>query len=198
MSKTICIFGDSITWGACDYRLGGYCSRLKVFFQASEYDISIYNCGISGDNTNDLLKRFKDEATAREPQTIIFAIGVNDSQYIDSKDNPQVTMEKFEENLQKLIDQAKDITDDIIFLGLFGLDESKTMPTPWNLNKYYDNENIKLYNAKIEEVAKKNIIDFIDMIGLLDKDHLEDGLHPNDEGHKQIFMKVRDHLVNRI
>jgi len=96
MRKKICVFGDSITWGAGDREKGGWAARLKNYFgRISDFNVKITNLGISGDNTDDLLKRFKTEAVAREPNIIIFAIGTNDSQYIDSKDNPRVNLENF-------------------------------------------------------------------------------------------------------
>jgi lysophospholipase L1-like esterase len=46
------------------------------------------------------MKRFEVECIAREPDVILFAIGTNDSQYIQKKENPRVSLEKYQENLQ--------------------------------------------------------------------------------------------------
>ncbi|MFH1461253.1 MAG: GDSL-type esterase/lipase family protein, partial [Patescibacteria group bacterium] len=94
---SICIFGASTAWGAWDSEQGGWTSRLKTYFHSQDYReyVLLYNLGVSGDNTNDLLERFKPEAEAREPNLIIFAIGINDSQYVNSKDNPRVDIDKF-------------------------------------------------------------------------------------------------------
>ena len=132
----------------------------------------------------------------REPNIIIFAIGINDSQYVNSKNNPRVPIEKFQNNLQELINQAKEFTGQIIFAGLTKIDESKTMPIPWNTIKYYDEENVNLYNAKIKEICNKNNLLFIEMLDLLNNSNLEDGLHPNSEGHKKIFLKIKNFLVS--
>jgi lysophospholipase L1-like esterase len=54
--ETICVFGDSITWGAYDPERGGWVNRLRNDLEKKE--IESYNLGISGDTTADLLKRF--------------------------------------------------------------------------------------------------------------------------------------------
>lgn len=195
MEKTICVFGSSIAWGAYDDEKGGWVERLKIYFANEAKNFChVYNLGVSGDNSESLLRRFLNENEARKPDSIIIAIGINDSQYIGSKDNPRVPLEKFESNLAELLKQAKDFTKEVIFIGLTGVDETKMMPTPWEATKYYDNENTALYNSKVKEFCEKNKLKFIEMQGLLNKDDLEDGLHPNAQGHKKMFLRVRDFL----
>lgn len=191
MEQTICIFGDSIVWGSWDPENGGWVSLLRSYFETNDHEINVYNCGVSGDNTDKLLQRFDVEATAREPSIIIFSIGINDSQYANTKNNPRVPIEKFQNNLQKLINKAKKFTQKIIFLSLTKVDESKTMPVPWDKTKWYDEENIKIYNSKIKDICNKNNLQFINVFNLLNDSDLEDGLHPNQKGHKKIFLKMQ-------
>ncbi len=193
MERTICIFGDSITMGASDIEQGGWVARLKNYFWQNDHDITVYNLGVSGDTTDDLLERFKSESAARKPDLIIFAIGINDSQYINSKDNPRVDLDKFKDNLNKLVAQAKKFTSDIIFIGLTNVDESKTMPIPWAKNRYYDNENVNQYNSAVKLFCEEKFL-FVDMSDLLDDDDLEDGLHPNNTGHKKMFERIKDFI----
>jgi acyl-CoA thioesterase I len=199
METRISIFGDSITWGASDYKFGGWVTRLQNYFETDENnEIDVYNLGISGDTTNDLLIRFKTECLARNrhSQIIMFAIGTNDSQYINSKNNPRTSIEKFENNLEKLINQAKEFSDKIIFVGLAKVDESKLMPVPWSAEKFYDNDNISKYNSVIENISKKNTLPFINLFDLLDMGDLEDGLHPNSKGHEKMFLKIKEFLLS--
>ena len=195
MSKRICVFGDSISQGYNDYNEGGWINRLRKYFDLSDYDISVFNLGVSGDNTFDLLKRFKIEAEARSPEFIIFAIGINDSQYVNSKDNPSVPLSDFNKNLSELQRLSKQFTDKIIFVGLTKVDEPKVTPIPWSITKYYDNENIKKYDLAIKDFCIKNNLPFIEMFDLLDDKDLEDGLHPNSGGHEKMFIRVKDFLI---
>lgn len=194
---TICIFGDSISWGEVDSECGGWVARLRNYFETNDHDIDVYNCSVSGNTTDDLLQRFRVEASTREPNIIIFAIGINDSQYIQSKDNPRVNLEKFQNNLAELVNQAKEFTDKIIFIGLTKVDESKTMPIPWDTVKFYDEDNVSKYNSAIKKFVQENKILFIDMIDLLKNEDLEDGLHPNTQGHKKMFEKIKQFLIEK-
>ena len=107
----ICIFGDSIAYGFSDLEKGGWVNRLRLYVENEhpEWACQVYNQGVSGDDTNDLLNRFKTEAEAREPEIIIFAIGINDSMYIEKQQNSRVALEQFKENLKELLTQAKKI-----------------------------------------------------------------------------------------
>ena len=195
MSKKICVFGDSISQGYNDYRWGGWIDRLKIYFNLSDYDIPVFNLGVSGDNTFDLLKRFKVESEARNPELIIFAIGINDSQYINSKDNPSILLNEFNNNLLELKNLSKQFTNKIVFVGLTKVEELKVMPIPWSTTKYYDNENIRKYDLAIKNFCKENSLYFIEMFDLLDDEDLDDGLHPNLKGHEKMFLRVKNFLI---
>lgn len=186
----ICIFGDSITWGAYDYEKSGWVEQLKSYCIKNYEDTDIYNLGISGDNTNKLLERFENEARIREPDLIIFAIGINDSQYIYQKGNYKTDLNGFENNLSKLLAIAQGITNKIIFIGLTDVDEAKTTPISWSTEKYYDNDSIRKYDEIIKDFCKKNNLNYIDLNGIIEPDDLDDGLHPNPQGHEKIFKTV--------
>lgn len=193
----ICIFGDSITWGASDFEKGGWVNRLRNFIDANAYDVEIYNLGIPGDKTKDLLQRFYKECKVRKSNVIIFAIWINDVKYIGNNNKSIVPLDKFQNNLEKLIIQAKNITDKIIFLGLTNVDESKTMPIFWkwkNTNMFFSTQNIIIYNSKLEEICNKSSLLFIDMLNILDNSDFNDGVHPNDKWHEKMFLKVKNFL----
>lgn len=191
---TICIFGDSTTWGATDPKQGGWANRLRNHFERLGGDIEVYNLGISGDNTNDLLERIRVECEAREPSIIVFAIGINDSQYIKSKNNPCVSLDNFQNNLKKLLQIAQQFASKIIFIGVIKVDESKTMPCSTTKMNYYDNENIIKYNSAIKFICKENNFSFIETFDLLETTDLDDGLHPNSKGHEKMFEKIKSEL----
>ena len=199
METRISIFGDSITWGSWDPEKGGWVARLRHYLETTTNngDIDVYNLGVSGDTTTDLLIRFKTEclARSRRPQTIIFAIGTNDSQYMNDIGQMRTTIAQFENNLIALINQAKQFSDKIIFIGLTKVDENKTKPMSWMPEKCYTNDNIKTYNAVIENISRDNHLKFIDLMDVLDMDDLYDGLHPNANGHEKIFLKVKEAVL---
>jgi lysophospholipase L1-like esterase len=172
---TICIFGDSIVWGASDKK-GGWVNSLKSSFMDF---IHIYNLGVCGDTTDYLLERFKVECEAREPTKIVFAIGIN-----DSSSDSGINIKKFENNLNELVKQAKEFTKDIVFIGLTRVDESKTQGD-------YMNDKISEYDSVLKKVAGESYVELFD---LLEDADLEDGLHPNTKGHEKIFKRIQDSL----
>ncbi len=199
--RIICIFGDSIAWGAVDPKKGGWVGRLKSYLEIKDkYNAAVYNLGVSGDNTDDLLNRFSMEAKAREPNSIIFSIGINDAQYIRNEANPRVNIKRFENNIIKLMKLARKFTKTILFIGLTPVDEAKTMPIPWNRIKYYKLSRVKDYNQILKSICKKNKVQFIDIfdqwLNIKYKDLLYDGLHPNHKGHKILFETVKKSLIN--
>ncbi|OHA62828.1 MAG: hypothetical protein A3E07_03445 [Candidatus Wildermuthbacteria bacterium RIFCSPHIGHO2_12_FULL_45_9] len=190
----ILIFGDSITWGAYDPEQGGWATRLRNYFEAKDNDTDVYNLGISGDTTADLLNRIEIEAKSREPNLIIFAIGINDAQFIHSTNGLRVSLDEFQQNLTKLLSIAKKFTGKIVFVGLTKVDESKTTPIPWNTNKSYTNENIKRLDTVIEKFCEENKLKFISMDSVVGNGDLIDGLHPNTKWHIKIFNRIKSEV----
>jgi acyl-CoA thioesterase I len=191
----ICIFGDSITHGAFDQEKGGWANRLRLHLDNLEdFEDEVYNLGVSGDNTEGLLERFEAEAKFRESGFLIFAIGINDSQYVISENQNRIPIEKFEQNIQELIARARKITNKILFVGLTSVDEAKTVPSPWNSDKMYKNEYVEKYNNIIKKVCENEKVDFIDIFSEMIKENyvamLFDGLHPDSKGHKWIADRI--------
>ena len=188
----ILIFGDSIAYGAFDKK-GGWAERLKEKLMGK--DVLVYNLGVSGDTTIDLLERFEQETRARydNDTLLIFEVGINDSYHSD------ITPEMFENNVQELIKKAKKYSKKIVFLGLTPVDESKTNPLPWNKNAFYKNNKIQKYDNITKEVCKRNSVWFIGISSSFArkgyKSILDDGLHPNSKGHEKIFEIVKDFLI---
>ena len=195
MEKTICVFGSSIAWGAWD-EVGGWVSRLRNYLTQNHHDyFDVYNLAIDGDDSNGVLKRFSAENEVRNPGIIMVAIGMNDLAYVNSKNNLRTPLKKFENNLAELAKQAKIFTKEIIFIGLTKIDETKTMPVAWNSTVYYEEKKVALYNAKLKEFCTNNGLMFIEMQNALSKEDLEDGLHPNNEGHEKMFLRIKDFLI---
>ena len=190
----ILIFGDSITWGAYDPEQGGWATRLRNYFEEKDNDTDVYNLGISGDTTADLLTRIEVEAKSREPNLIIFAIGINDAQFIHSTNCLRVSLDEFQQNLAKLLSIAKKFTNKVVFVGLTKVDESKTTPIPWSTDKSYTNENIERLDNAIKKFCEDNKLKFIPMDSVVGNDDLIDGLHPNTKGHIKIFNRMKSEV----
>lgn len=202
----IIIFGDSITYGASDIK-GGWVSRLRNYVDQKSFDDENYykivmNLGISGNTSDDLINRFEFELKQRiregRETVIIIAIGTNDSQEIAG--NLKIDQAKYKNNIQKLTKIAQKYSTKIVFVGLFPVDESKTCPTPWHEDQFYKNENIGIYNQIIADLCEENNLIFIDIYNnFINQNYinlLDDGLHPNTEGHQKMFEIIKKELEN--
>lgn len=205
--NNILIFGDSITWGACDTK-GGWADRVKRYtdkkaLSTENYYSPTYILGISGDTTKGLLKRIEQEAIIRiDPNyetTTIIAIGINDSQ-VDLKSNTnEISAKEFQRNLNKIIATAKSFSKNIIFVGISPVDEERVNPTPWELTHGYTDAEVEKYNEIIKNTSRSNNLHFIDIQNHpLMKDFkllLFDGLHPTTEGHEVMYKVISEYLL---
>lgn len=185
------IWGDSITYGSCDEEALGWAGRLRKTLPIDDY-YQLYNLGISGETSTDLLNRFTVEATAVRPNKIIFAIGTNDSKFPAEADSNNVQPAEFEQNLNNLIERARRHTDQITFIGLTKVDDT------WSSvrGSRFLNEEIEKYDAIIKKVSDENACSFISVIDTVDpKVDLADGLHPNALGYQKMFEKIQSEFI---
>jgi lysophospholipase L1-like esterase len=189
---SICVFGDSIAWGAFDPVNGGWVTLLRNHVEHEWErlnDKSVYNLAINGETTSSLLLRFEVEFSAREPEIVIFALGINDSCFWNIGGKQLVPIEGFKANLSKLTELAKKYTNQIVFVGLTPIDEQVTHP--------FDNENTfvavetQKHNHAIKEHCLEHQLVFIDLSSHLTLADIDDGVHPNTVGHQKIFNAVK-------
>lgn len=189
--KTVCIFGDSITWGATDPAGGGWAARLRRSLEVRsdpihhDYEFEMYTLGVCGDTTRDILTRFDTETKAREPNIVIFAVGINDSRFVETGEN-RVPESEFAANLAELTRRARVFTKDIVFIGLTRINEA--------LDPHRKNGTIERYDALIREHCGGNGLIYIDVSDAVAADHLPDGLHPDEAGHERLFQRIKSDL----
>jgi lysophospholipase L1-like esterase len=183
------IWGDSITFGAGDSEALGWVGRLRKHY-FSDDEISIYNRGVCGNTTTDLLKRFDIEASSIRPDIIVFAIGINDSKFPRDKKENTVALEEFKQNIEKLLSKAKDLSEKIFVVGLTRVGEKWT-----DAGSAFLDEEISRYDNALKEITEKENLVFIPVSdALLIPEDLHDGLHPNNSGYQKMFDAIRTAL----
>lgn len=201
MSKpeSICVFGDSVSWGAWDIEKGGWVNRLWLYVGKRDNDyVEIHNLSISGGTTTDILNRFENEARVRKADAIIFQTGGNDASSRKTLGGNIVPIEKFKANIEEIIARAKLITGRIIFCDLRNCDETKTMPVWWDEDLSFQNNELERYTLAMREICERNSILYIDLPHLENSEFDEqDGLHPNASGHDKIFNRVKNFLEEK-
>ena len=179
---TICVFGDSIAFGMNDFEQGGWVVRLK------RAGYSLANLSVGGETSSGVLDRIR-RGTGK-CGAVIIAGGANDSAYSGERSNAVTSIEDFEKNVEEMIRAAK---VPMAFIGLFPVDENRTMGGEFS----YDNENIGRYNRAVKKICKERGVPFVDLFEKFAKNYkalLDDGLHPNSEGHGQIAKVVEGSL----
>lgn len=203
MAYTLTVFGDSITFGKGDTLEQGWCGRLKKYFENKGVNYRLYNLGISGDTTEDILERFDVEAKARvkfkhegDRHIIIFSIGINDAVLLTEENVPKIEINVFKNNIQTLIDKSKSYTKEVAFIGLTPVDENLRINRK---GESLINKRIEEFNNMIKEICQENGLPFLDIFQELSKlDYkklLSDGLHPNPEGHQKMYELIQDFLI---
>lgn len=205
MQKKFFCFGDSITQGYWDVD-GGWVSRLNCFLfekcleEPESYHFGVYNLGISGNDSEQLNKRFREEIEARVSENsdnvVLIQVGANDAQFIKSKQEPRISETSFRENVEDLIDKSRNYASEVIVLGNLYSDIEGSLP--WAEDKVVRDEREERYNEIKREVCREKDVYFIDFRREFGKeeflDKLEDGVHPGFEGHELIFEKVLKRL----
>lgn len=203
----VLVFGDSITQGCWDVE-GGWVERLRKHYDYKQLENlhdndepTIFNLGISADNSEDILQRICPEIIARTRHgvlpIVILQIGVNDS--ASGQESDHVDIEKYKTNLEEIVSKTKKLCTRMIFIGSSACDETKTLPVFWK-NVDYCNKEISAYEKAMQQVAQAQGIQFIPLFDQFkkalnsDQDLLSDGLHPNGEGHKFIANIIRQGL----
>jgi len=198
MSKIV-IFGNSITKGSFDLDKGGWAKRLEIFFWEKNYEKtgSYYNghavdCfGVGGDLSHDVAKRFDFETRTihGEIGSVIFAVGINDSGFVD--ENKRGDEKDFKKNIANLVKKSSAIVEakNICFVGITNVHSDAA-------KDWFDVDRVKEFDEIIANIADENGCNFISMYGILeDDDFCDDGLHPNAQGHKKMFERIRDFLL---
>ncbi|OGL36667.1 hypothetical protein A3E49_01320 [Candidatus Saccharibacteria bacterium RIFCSPHIGHO2_12_FULL_49_19] len=209
----VLFFGSSSVYGVGG-ELGSAADYLKCDLHAAMYGANgigehhaIFNLGISGASTEDLLDRMPKELQHRSQKgktIVFFSGGGNDTKFLSNPDDTSMD-EQYRQNLQKIVNLLKKFRVDIVLYGMTPVDETKTNPRIHadGTKVYFFNRSRKRLEKIMEAVAEQNRIEVIPLIEETEKlgwlDYLyEDGLHPNTKGHKWIADKIRPALWRRL
>ncbi|WP_345239139.1 GDSL-type esterase/lipase family protein [Pontibacillus salipaludis] len=184
MRKMVC-FGDSITAGH-----GFTQSPLTKQLQEELRDMVIVNRGVSGDTTEDGVKRFERDVLAQSPSMVTILFGSN-----DGADHRKVPLEQFRNNLLHMIKRLEDTS--VLLITPPAVDEEAQQKRT--------NEKLRSYANVVREVAEETGIECFDLFGEMVKmkdfkslvdgpDH--DGLHFSLEGYDFLTSKIKE-FANR-
>lgn len=180
------LVGDSIAYGLGDNEFFGWYNRLRKKDNTMLKQF-YFNLSIPGQSSNEILKRFEIEFSNRfnnmDIFNILFAFGIKDAL---KWNNDMEYIKVFEQNVIKLINIARQHTNNIYFLGLLDVDTA--------IRTEYDKDKVNQINKLLKNICYKSNVIFIEMNGVVNKSDLFDGLHPNEVGHE----KISEYIYNKI
>jgi len=176
-TEKILILGDSLAEGYGVDEEFAYPSVLQQYLTKNKIDYQIINGGVSGATTASGMNKLKWFFKAK-PKILIVALGANDGLR-------GIKLSQTKKNLEEIIISAKKKGIKIIIAG---------MQIPPNYGPEYTKE-FKLMFPALVKKHKLTAIPFL-LEGVAGKRELniEDGIHPNREGHKIISATVYKYL----
>lgn len=209
MAQILC-FGDSITYGMWD-SAGGWVTRIRKTIDKKIADSDylewheVFNLGVSGNFTTDLLVRLEPELKARlliEPKSVaIIGIGINDTKF--GKNETVSTPQKYLKQLGQIQKILAGYTKEQIYLGLTPVDENIYGSGRWlNKRQAFSNKRIQEFDNELIKHCRAFGAIYIPLFDeFLQAGHinlLQDGIHPNNAGHSLIAKLVEPVVLKKI
>lgn len=175
----VAVIGDSIVHGGIDKEMGGWVARLKILSDNQGRGDHVFNLGLGGNNSGQILARADVEIKARvgHVKNIIFSTGTNDM-------NMKISLAEFKNNLAQCGAVAAGYDKKVFFMGLFLRSDGD-----WS-------ETTNAFDAVIQEVCRENGYFYIPTADVIVPEDLADGVHPNAAGHAKLCTRVAEFMTD--
>lgn len=209
MNNNYIIIGDSISYGIGDFESGGWAAMFKNYI-VSQDDSKVSNnfvhiAGFPGATSTDIINKIDSIYNSfKHPEfnnIVILAVGINDTQEFNGSNKS--SLEQYKSNIEKIVKYVMEQNADIVIIGITRIESDERFI--WKPNKYYDNQVISQYDKDLqailefdEELKKfclNNKIKYIPMQDVLEKGDYIDGLHPNHNGYRKMFERVKKYIL---
>ena len=169
-------------------------------------DAVIYNRGVSGFTTDDMLQFMDEQIFGTEPSEIYINIGTNDIA------NPEST---FEENLQKTLTNYENILTQIKtrlpqtrvrMMAYYQVNETDKIPAggdPQAMFVNRNNRNLPVANEAVRKLAEKMGYEYIDVNdgltdarGMLRAEFTVEGIHMYANGYRVVMQNLKPYLTD--
>ena len=200
LPERIAVIGSSSVHGMIDPEGGGFVGRLRSWHEVQYFKNRVYNLGIPGETTVQMLDRLHRELAPRKPQLVLIQSGTNDARRRESLDAECDTpVDQYTAKIHNLIDTASEYAQ-VGFIGVYPINDSKTQPLSyWGKNAFYAMDDITRYAEVVESVCTERSIPHLNMMDIWSNEEydqyiFEDGLHANSKGHQMMFELCKSFL----
>lgn len=173
---------------------------INELLMTNGMDQIIYNRGIGGFTTTDMLQYMEEMVFGTEPSRIFINIGTND---IGSPDYQlESLMERYEEIISRIRERLPEA--EINMMAYYPVNETDKVPEgEWGKTAFVTrtNENISIANEAVEKLAAKKGCRFInandgltDERGKLKKEFTIEGIHMYANGYQVVLDNLKQYL----
>ncbi|MGY3778146.1 SGNH/GDSL hydrolase family protein [Isobaculum melis] len=219
---TLVSIGDSLTEGVGDGKKeGGYVGLLteKLKAEYPKLDVSSHNYGISGERSDQILERIKEDEALREAieeaQVISITVGGNDvmktfkSKLLDiTEEDFEEPGEEYQERIQEIFDEIRSLNSEaaIFILGIYNpfyvyfpeITELQSVIDHWNEGtEKVVNKQKNAYFVPINDLLEKGDTEKKENYEKKKNKLLfeEDNYHPNEAGYEKMAERLFENIV---
>lgn len=172
---------------------------IEEILMTRKLPLIIYNRGVGGFTTDDMLMNMEEMVFGTEPSKIFINIGTNDIGAVDFQ------KEKLLSNYQKILEQIRERLPEthVYLMAYYPVNEVDKIPEFWKdafVNR--NNKTIAEINPQIEMLAKTMGYDFIDVNqgltdenGRLKAEYTVEGIHMYANAYRIIFDNMKVYLM---
>ena len=182
MNKQLILFGDSLVSGYGIPKKHSFAHMLSDFLP-----IDVFNYGINGDSTVNMLFRFYEDVICKKPDYIFIMGGTNDlllGRHLTS----------IIDNIEELILDSLKITSNI-YIGIPPTIKKEMAQNLFMSSPFYDycHKNLPVFKTLLIELCSKYDIPYMDFYSITLKNYknniFSDGIHLNSFGNILLFKE---------
>ncbi|WP_302212490.1 GDSL-type esterase/lipase family protein [uncultured Ruminococcus sp.] len=171
---------------------------IEQFAADDKLPVTIYNRGIGGFITDELIKVIDVCILDLEPSKLFINIGTNDLS--DTRIEMSTVMKNYEYILRETIKRVPDVK--IYLMAYYPVNPEAATEETRECLKIRSNEKIAAANEEVKKLADKLGAKYIDVNaplkdekGRLKAEYTYEGIHIKEEGYKAIYPLVKDYIL---
>lgn len=177
---------------------------INEFLMTEKTDCIIYNRGIGGFTTTDMLANMDTQILDLEPSKIFINIGTNDISYplLSFEEVLAHAMGNYGQILTQI--QTRLPNTEVYMMAYYPVNETAKVPQDeWGENLFINrnNRNLPIANEAVKKLAKKFGYHYIDVNngltderGMLKKEFTVEGIHMYANGYRVVFENMKPYL----
>lgn len=171
---------------------------IEQFVREDGLDVIVYNRGIGGYITEELLANIDTCIIDLEPSKLFINIGTNDL------NNPQMPISEIMNMYGKILTRVKNQVPnvDVYLMAYYPVNYEAAADDMKQCLKIRSNDKIRCANKAVEQLARQHKVNYIDInaplydeTGSLKAAYTIEGMHINEHGYRAVYPLLREYIV---